>query len=67
MVADQRARFIFQRTGDDGLRLGGEELVQHPQRDRPSGKVVRQAREHIVAGDFASWKDAVLPKITSRL
>ena len=29
--------------------------------------LVRQSRAHIEAGDFASWKDAVLPRITSRL
>ena len=29
--------------------------------------LVRQARAHIEAGDFTPWKDAVLPKITSRL
>ena len=29
--------------------------------------LVRQAREHIKAGDFASWKDAAVKKITSRL
>lgn len=29
--------------------------------------LVRQARAHIQAGDFASWKDSVMPKITSRL
>lgn len=29
--------------------------------------VVRQARVHIEAGDFTSWKDSVLPIITTRL
>ncbi|MBQ9310820.1 MAG: queuine tRNA-ribosyltransferase family protein, partial [Bacteroidales bacterium] len=29
--------------------------------------LVRQAGEHIKAGDFASWKDAAVKKITSRL
>ena len=29
--------------------------------------LVRQARAHIEAGDFSSWKDAVLKKITSRM
>lgn len=29
--------------------------------------LVRQAREHIQAGDYASWKDSVIGKITSRL
>ena len=29
--------------------------------------VVRQARAHIQAGDFTSWKDSVIPKISSRL
>lgn len=29
--------------------------------------VVRQARAHIEAGDFSSWKDSVVPKISSRL
>lgn len=29
--------------------------------------LVSQARQHILAGDFASWKDAVVPKITQRL
>ena len=29
--------------------------------------LVRQARAHIEAGDFTSWKDRVLPQITSRL
>ena len=29
--------------------------------------LVRQSRAHIEAGDFAAWKDAVLPRITSRL
>ncbi|MCQ2182506.1 MAG: tRNA guanosine(34) transglycosylase Tgt [Bacteroidales bacterium] len=29
--------------------------------------VVRQARCHIEAGDFTSWKDSVMPKITSRI
>ena len=30
-------------------------------------ELVRQSRRHIEAGDFASWKDAVLPEITRRL
>ena len=29
--------------------------------------LVRTAREHILSGDFAAWKDAVLPKLTQRL
>ena len=29
--------------------------------------LVRQARRHILEGDFTSWKDAVLPKLTERL
>ena len=29
--------------------------------------LVRQAREHIVQGDFASWKDNAVKRITSRL
>jgi queuine tRNA-ribosyltransferase len=29
--------------------------------------LVRQARQHILAGDFASWKNAVVPKITHRV
>ena len=29
--------------------------------------LVRQSRFHIASGDFAAWKDAVLPRITSRL
>ncbi|GAB5538227.1 MAG: tRNA guanosine(34) transglycosylase Tgt [Salibacteraceae bacterium] len=29
--------------------------------------LVTEARAHIVAGDFASWKSAVLPKISTRL
>ncbi len=29
--------------------------------------LVRQARAHIQAGDFTSWKDSVMPRITSRL
>ena len=29
--------------------------------------LVRQAREHIVQGDFASWKDDTVKRITSRL
>ena len=28
--------------------------------------LVRQARAHIEAGDFAAWKDAVIPRITQR-
>ena len=29
--------------------------------------VVRQAREHIKAGDFAAWKDSVVPKLSERI
>jgi queuine tRNA-ribosyltransferase len=29
--------------------------------------LVRQAREHIEAGDFASWKDAAVRRLTQRL
>ncbi|MCF0165634.1 MAG: tRNA guanosine(34) transglycosylase Tgt [Bacteroidales bacterium] len=29
--------------------------------------VVRQARAHILAGDFASWRSAVLPALTNKL
>ena len=29
--------------------------------------VVRQARRHIIAGDFASWKEAAVRKLTARL
>jgi queuine tRNA-ribosyltransferase len=29
--------------------------------------LVTQAREHILAGDFSSWKAAVMPSITARL
>ena len=29
--------------------------------------VVRQARQHIIAGDFASWKEAAVRKLTARL
>ena len=29
--------------------------------------LVRQARKHILEGDFTSWKEAVLPKLTTRL
>ena len=29
--------------------------------------LVRQAREHIIQGDFMSWKASILPKITRRL
>ena len=29
--------------------------------------LVGQARQHIEEGDFAAWKDSVLPRITSRL
>ena len=28
--------------------------------------LVRTAREHILAGDFADWKDATLERITTR-
>ena len=30
-------------------------------------ELVRQAREHIIAGDFRSWKDATVKKISQRL
>ena len=30
-------------------------------------ELVRQARAHIVAGDFAAWKAAVVPKLENRL
>ena len=29
--------------------------------------LVREARKHIIAGDFAEWRDAMLPKVTRRL
>ena len=29
--------------------------------------LVRTAREHIIAGDFTAWKNAVLPRLTARL
>ena len=29
--------------------------------------VVRQARQHIIAGDFAAWKDAAVRKLSARL
>ena len=29
--------------------------------------LVTKAREHILAGDFSSWKKSVLPAITARL
>lgn len=29
--------------------------------------LVEQAREHIIAGDFASWKNQILPKLEQRL
>ena len=29
--------------------------------------LVEQAREHIIAGDFASWKNQVIPKLEQRL
>ena len=29
--------------------------------------LVRKSREHIEAGDFAAWKDAVMPRITGRM
>jgi queuine tRNA-ribosyltransferase len=29
--------------------------------------LVREARAHIVSGDFASWKEAILPRIKQRL
>ena len=29
--------------------------------------LVRVAREHIVAGDFLSWKNAVVPRLMQRL
>lgn len=30
-------------------------------------ELVRQAREHIVAGDFLSWKNSVVPKLSKRI
>ena len=29
--------------------------------------LVSQARAHIIEGDFARWRDAVLPNLTNRL
>ena len=29
--------------------------------------LVRTARQHIAAGDYAAWKDAVIPKLMQRL
>ena len=29
--------------------------------------LVREARKHIIAGDFAEWRDMMLPKVTRRL
>jgi queuine tRNA-ribosyltransferase len=29
--------------------------------------LVRTARQHILAGDFREWKDAVVPQLTNRL
>ena len=29
--------------------------------------LVREARKHIIAGDFAEWRDMMLPKVTKRL
>mgnify|MGYP002625020229 FL=1 len=29
--------------------------------------LVREARKHIIAGNFAEWRDAMLPKVTRRL
>ena len=29
--------------------------------------LVRQARSHIEAGDFAAWKDSVVPALSTRL
>jgi queuine tRNA-ribosyltransferase len=29
--------------------------------------LVEQAREHIIAGDFASWKNLMIPKLEQRL
>ena len=29
--------------------------------------LVRTARQHIIAGDFAAWKDATVPKLMTRL
>ena len=29
--------------------------------------LVRTAREHILAGDFLCWKNAVIPKLMQRL
>lgn len=30
-------------------------------------ELVRQAREHIIAGDFKSWKDALIPRLMQRM
>ena len=29
--------------------------------------LVREARRHIVEGDFTNWRDSMLPKVTRRL
>jgi queuine tRNA-ribosyltransferase len=29
--------------------------------------LVREARQHIIDGDFASWKNAMIPKLKNRL
>jgi queuine tRNA-ribosyltransferase len=29
--------------------------------------LVREARKHIIAGDFAEWRDLMLQKVTRRL
>jgi queuine tRNA-ribosyltransferase len=29
--------------------------------------LVKQAREHILLGDFGSWKDAMVKKVSNRL
>ena len=29
--------------------------------------LVRESRKHIIAGDFAEWRDVMLPKVTRRL
>ena len=29
--------------------------------------LVREARKHIIAGDYAEWRDMMLPKVTRRL
>ena len=29
--------------------------------------LVREARKHIIAGDFTEWRDMMLPKVTNRI